>query len=188
MTKARGILESEIQRQVADFLDLALPTGSRFTHIASGGHRTKAAAGKLKAEGVRKGAPDFVIAAPSANAFPHAMAVMWIELKRQKGGRVDGEQKAWGEALQAAGQTWAVCRSVDEVERVLLGAGVRLQATTGAIHEPRDTARAGKISRSSQRQRPGPAQPENRTGRGAVRASGKRRDDRNILGVVLAGR
>lgn len=77
--------------------------------IPNGGHRSKATAGRLKAEGVRSGVPD--VALPVARA-PHGG--LWIELKRQKTpgkprGRISPAQEWWISSLQASGQLAAVC-------------------------------------------------------------------------------
>ncbi|MGE3867790.1 MAG: hypothetical protein AB7G04_12860, partial [Hyphomonadaceae bacterium] len=53
--------ETATTRTVADFLDWALPVGSRYSHIPHGEKRAKATAGKLRGMGVRPGPPDFII-------------------------------------------------------------------------------------------------------------------------------
>lgn len=109
--------EADLSRQVADFLDLVLPQDARFTHVASGGARSPAAAGKLKAEGVRPGCPDFVIVAPNVGAI-------WIELKAPRG-RTSHEQKAWAESIiRTPSNHYALCRSLSEVDAALRAAGV----------------------------------------------------------------
>lgn len=72
--------------------------------IPNGGHRGKAPAGKLKAEGVRPGVPDYHL--PVARG---GYIGLWIELKRTKGGRTSPEQRAWIAALQAHGHRAVVC-------------------------------------------------------------------------------
>lgn len=57
----------------------ARPELAMLLAIPNGGHRSKATAGRLKAEGVRAGVPD--VALPVARA-PHGG--LWIELKRPK--------------------------------------------------------------------------------------------------------
>ncbi|MDX6770215.1 MAG: hypothetical protein SF051_11840, partial [Elusimicrobiota bacterium] len=88
--------EEALQRQVAAFLDARLPPDCRHTHLASGGLRSKAVAGKLKAAGVRRGAPDHVIVAP--HALCGQGATVWLELKSEDG-RLSEDQKAWRAAL-----------------------------------------------------------------------------------------
>lgn len=122
--KPPAVKESTISRQVASYLDLALPSGSVFTHIASGGARSKATAGRLRAEGVRPGACDFVIVVSG-------VGTIWIELKNSTG-RLSPEQRSWSEAIRhTPGSFWALCRSVEDVQSALLSAGVPLRATIG---------------------------------------------------------
>lgn len=129
--------EAVIGRNVARFLMLALPPGWEWTHIPHGGLRDRATAGKLKAEGVRSGAPDYVIT-PGADRIvarhgPNAgdpIAVIWIELKAESGTLSD-DQRRWRRALKAApGNHWFLCKSDIEVEAVLRRIlGVPLRAT-----------------------------------------------------------
>lgn len=69
--------------------------------IPNGGQRTKATAGKLKAEGVRAGVPDLCLPVPVRET--HAL---YIEMK-VGAGRATAEQKIWQRELAAAGN--AVC-------------------------------------------------------------------------------
>ncbi len=72
--------------------------------IPNGGHRHKAVAAKLKAEGVRKGVPDICL--PVARGRFHGL---YIEMKTASG-TVSKEQKRWLQALRAQGYDAAVCR------------------------------------------------------------------------------
>jgi hypothetical protein len=85
------------------------PVLTRFFHCPNGGLRSKAAAGKLKAEGVRPGVPDFLLPA-SGYAKERGMYDRYvglaIELKRRKGGAVSAAQRDWIEYLSDAG--WRV--------------------------------------------------------------------------------
>jgi hypothetical protein len=83
--------------------------------IPNGGHRNKAAAGKLKAAGVRAGVPDLCL--PVSRRGMHGL---WIELKRPAGGRVSGEQEAWLTRLAVAGHVVAVCYGWEEARDVIL--------------------------------------------------------------------
>ena len=74
-----------------------------FTHIPNGGARSKAAAGKLKAEGVRKGAPDYIMPVRSGQHVGLA-----IELKAL-GGRVESHQRDWLIHLQNQGWVALAC-------------------------------------------------------------------------------
>lgn len=66
--------------------------------IPNGGHRSKATAGKLKAEGVKPGVPDLHLPVPRG---PHRS--LYLEIKRQKGGKLSEEQRWWRDALLAQG-------------------------------------------------------------------------------------
>ena len=121
--------ESVIARQVAAFLTIALPTDVQWTHIPHGGARSKAAAGRLRAEGVRKGAPDLLIVVPN-------LGIAFVELKNSAG-RLSREQRGWGQAIEATpGAFFFVCRSVEEVEEALLSIGVRFRATMRPTQRP----------------------------------------------------
>lgn len=66
--------------------------------IPNGGHRSKATAGKLKAEGVKPGVPDLHLPVPRGS---HRS--LYLEMKRQKGGKLSEAQRWWHEALTAQG-------------------------------------------------------------------------------------
>lgn len=109
--------DEEHQQQVNFFLRLAalainaprFAQAVRRTHaIPNGGGRSKAEAGRLKAEGVRKGVPDIFC------AMPHGpFHGLYIEMKSAEG-RVSEEQSKWLDESRALGYAGAVCRSADE--------------------------------------------------------------------------
>lgn len=79
------------------------------THaIPNGGGRSRAEAGRLKAEGVKSGVSDLFVALPAA-----AQHGLYIEMKAAKG-RVSDEQRAWIERSLALGYPAHVCWSADE--------------------------------------------------------------------------
>lgn len=120
--KPRPIPEHAIARQVASYLTIALPAGALFSAIPNGGHRTKAAAGKLRAEGVRPGVPDYVI-------LVRDVGTIWIELKNSAG-RLSPAQREWADLIADVPRSaHFLCRSVEEVESALLSCGVELRAT-----------------------------------------------------------
>ena len=85
------LTESQHQQQVITWCDHEAPPAIRLKtaqilHIPNGGHRNKADAGRLKAEGVRAGIPDLFLPVP-AGPF-HGL---WVEMKKQ-GGRPSHEQ------------------------------------------------------------------------------------------------
>ena len=86
--------ESEEQIGFLQWFEAAFP-GVRIFHIPNGGHRAMTVAKKLKAEGVRPGVPDLYIPAWK----------IWIEMKRQKGGKVSDDQMDWYDYLTGLGDT-----------------------------------------------------------------------------------
>lgn len=84
--------------------------GVRIFAIPNGEARSRAAAGRLKAEGVSAGVPDLFIPAWR----------LWIEMKRTKGGSVSAEQKEWIAYLQGCGYEAVVCKGCEEAKKVVL--------------------------------------------------------------------
>lgn len=84
------------------------PELSRLFHVPNGGARSKAAAGKLKAEGVKRGVPDYLFPVRSGDYVGLA-----IELKAS-GGRVEPEQRDWLTHLQSQG--WVAVTAYGAVE------------------------------------------------------------------------
>ena len=76
--------EHEEQREVVRWFRQTWP-GVRIHAIPNGGARSKATAGRLKAEGVASGVPDLFVPAWR----------LWVEMKRVKGGSLSAEQKDW---------------------------------------------------------------------------------------------
>jgi hypothetical protein len=85
-----------------------------FAAIPNGGWRSKRVAAQLKAEGVRKGVPDYLFPIPRGGYTGLA-----IELKRVKEGRTSPEQREWLDALSAAGWHTAVARGWEQAFAVL---------------------------------------------------------------------
>lgn len=81
--------------------------------IPNGGKRSKAVAGKLKAEGVKAGVPDICL--PVARRQYHGL---FIELKA-KGGRMSESQFEWGRALAAQGYCVQLCVGWDEAKNAI---------------------------------------------------------------------
>ena len=81
--------------------------------IPNGGHRHKATAIKLRLEGVRPGVPDLYCPALR----------LWIEMKRQKGGRLSPEQKEWRDHLLSIGDRWIVAKgakdAINQLEKLM---------------------------------------------------------------------
>jgi hypothetical protein len=112
--------EESLQMAVARLLD---STGLRWCHVPNGGHRSKAAGGKLKAQGVKRGVPDVLVFNPPFSYEGINLVLnngLAIELKDGKKGRVSPEQQDWLDGLRECGWRTEVCRSLDEVIDVLV--------------------------------------------------------------------
>lgn len=84
--------------------------------IPNGGQRSKAVAGKLKAEGVKPGVPDLCLPVPRGGFHG-----LYIEMKRV--GERDATspaQKAWHAALRAQGYRVVVCEGEAEAMAVII--------------------------------------------------------------------
>jgi hypothetical protein len=81
--------------------------------IPNGGHRHKAVAARMKAEGVKRGVPDLCLPVPRGEHHG-----LYLEMKTRQG-RLSPEQREWGNALQAQGYRFEVCRSWHEAARSL---------------------------------------------------------------------
>ena len=79
----------------------------RIFAIANGGARSKATAGRLKAEGVASGVPDLFIPAWR----------LWVEMKRTKGGSLSAEQKDWIKYLESVEFCCIVGKGADDAKR-----------------------------------------------------------------------
>jgi hypothetical protein len=93
--------------------------------IPNGGHRNKATAGKLKAEGVRRGVPDLCLPVPMGGYHG-----LYVEMKAQ-GGKASPEQLEWHAALRANGYRAEVCVGADAAWAVIceyLGIGQTCRA------------------------------------------------------------
>lgn len=90
--------------------------GILFSHLAQNTPTTLEAAARLRAEGVRRGVPDYLIVSktdPERHVF--------IELKRRKGGKVSKDQQQWLCALgNYAHVAYGWHEAKDIVERYVL--------------------------------------------------------------------
>ena len=99
--------ESAHQRALFDWAELAVKRWSALEMLVAipmGGKRDKVTAAKLKAEGVRAGYLDLALNVPRGG-----FAGLFIEMKREDGGRTSAEQKWWIERLQFYGNKAVVC-------------------------------------------------------------------------------
>ncbi|MCR9090519.1 MAG: VRR-NUC domain-containing protein [Proteobacteria bacterium] len=102
--------------------------------IPNGEKRSRSVANRLKLEGVSPGVPDLFL--PAARIAPDARLRhgLYIELKRQRGGSVSPEQKAWHVALRAQGYEVVVAKGWEAAVAVIrryLGASEANQSNSG---------------------------------------------------------
>ncbi len=83
--------------------------------IPSGGHRHKATAARLKAEGVRRGVPDLCLPVPRSGRHG-----LYIELKTEQG-KPTPEQLGWIQALRRQGYEARVCRGWEQARGLIEG-------------------------------------------------------------------
>lgn len=83
-------------------------------HVPNGGERPGAVAKKLSHLGVKSGVSDLVL--PLARGGYHGL---FIELKRQKGGKLSDSQREFLDDMIAAGYMAAVARGSEEAIRII---------------------------------------------------------------------
>jgi Holliday junction resolvase len=108
--------ESEEQARLVKTLRNA---GLAVFAVPNGGKRGKLQAVQLKREGVSKGIPDLIL--PGVDPRWRCLA---IEMKRQKGGRVEPEQEGWHKVLEACGWKVLVCYGFVDALSQLAGLGL----------------------------------------------------------------
>lgn len=120
MPKDKRLLPTEGEEQARLFSwckmhEREWPELALLFHIPNGGSRGKAEAGRFKAEGVKAGVPDLML--PVARGESHGL---FVEMKRQDGGRVRPEQKEWMERLRQQGYQAVVCRGWEGASEALV--------------------------------------------------------------------
>jgi hypothetical protein len=98
--------EHEEQRELVRWFRQTWPSVRIFA-IPNGGARSKATAGRLKAEGVASGVPDLFVPAWH----------LWVEMKRTKGGSLSQEQKDWIKYLESVGFCCIVGKGAEDAKR-----------------------------------------------------------------------
>ena len=81
--------------------------------VPNGGHRHKATAARLKAEGVKRGVPDVCL--PVARSGAHGL---YIEIKTERG-KATSEQLGWIRALRRQGYVAEVCRGWESARSMI---------------------------------------------------------------------
>ena len=108
MAEERIKTEHEEQRELVRWFRQTWP-GVRIFAIPNGGARSKATAGRLKAEGVASGVPDLFVPAWR----------LWVEMKRVKGGSLSAEQKDWIQYLESVNYRCIVGKGAEDAQRQL---------------------------------------------------------------------
>lgn len=107
--------EHEEQREVVRWFRQTWP-GVLIHAIPNGGARSKATAGRLKAEGVVSGVPDLFVPAWR----------LWVEMKRTKGGSLRPEQKDWIAYLEGCGYQCIVGKGAEDAKQKITEASKNL--------------------------------------------------------------
>lgn len=97
----------------AEFARARLPELALLYAVPNGGHRHKATAARLKAEGVKRGVPDVCL--PVARDGAHGL---YIELKTERG-KATPEQIGWIRALRRQGYVAELCHGWESARSMI---------------------------------------------------------------------
>lgn len=106
--------EQELVIQWRDIMANQYPELRRLFHIANGGSRHPAEAQKLRRMGVVPGVSDLFL--PVSRKGYHGL---WIEMKKQRGGRLSEYQKDWLEGMNKEGYMAVRANGADEAIKIL---------------------------------------------------------------------
>lgn len=109
--------ERQLQRSVAEYFKLVLSPEVMWFHVPNEGKRGFIAQADFKYGGGLSGVPDFYLSWSSDDL--HNLT-LWIELKSAKG-RLTDSQIAFRDRAAAIHQYWTLCRSLDDVQAILIG-------------------------------------------------------------------
>ena len=110
-----NLTENQIQRSIAKYLDIALPSHVFWTAINPIPGKSIIAAANSKAMGMKAGVPDILLLSNGDS--------IWIEVKKE-GGYLSKIQKAVHEDIQNAGGRVYTARSTDDIAEILLIEGI----------------------------------------------------------------
>jgi hypothetical protein len=108
--------EQQALFQWAEYQSGKYPELALMYHVPNGGRRSKAEAGRFRAEGVKAGVPDICL--PVARGGYHGL---YVELKRTQHSTVSESQKTWIRALSEQGYKAVVCKGWEAAAEVILG-------------------------------------------------------------------
>lgn len=122
--------EDEEQIQVVKWAELQMgrwPDLQWLYHIPNGGKRRRTEAARFKAMGVKAGVPDLCLPVPKGGYHG-----LYIEMKRQEGGKLSKDQQEWIEGLDKNGYCVRRCdgarQAIDVLEEYMRG---RLKLRSG---------------------------------------------------------
>lgn len=119
MIAARIPTEHEEQVALMRWASLSIPRypGLRWLHAIpnAGAGAQRGQAGKMKAEGVKRGVPDLCLPVP-ARGYHGA----YVEMKRVRGSATSPEQLAWRAYLTDAGYAYCLARGFEQARDFLM--------------------------------------------------------------------
>ena len=107
--------EHQLQSHLVEFLEIAKRDDVLYTAIGNGGKRHIRTAVRLKAEGLKAGAPDMLF------VLPHGRCA-FLEMKTKRGS-LSPAQREWRDVITGNGHLWALCRTLDEAKAFLAAIG-----------------------------------------------------------------
>lgn len=119
-TKIKPSIPTEAEEQTALFAwaewnKAQYPELALMYHVPNGGSRNTAEARRLKEQGVKPGVPDICLPVPRGKYHG-----LYIELKRQRGGRISSLQKIWLTALAGQGYKCLVCFGAEDAKKEIV--------------------------------------------------------------------
>lgn len=107
--------EAKAFMQLVELHTPFMPDLASLYAIPNGGARNVIVAAKMKAEGVKRGVPDYCLAVSRDNYHG-----LYIELKRKRDGELSKDQRDWIERLQANGYRAVVAKGATEAWATVL--------------------------------------------------------------------
>ena len=100
---------------VAQYFEAMMKPDVWWSHVPSGGKRSKVTAALLQRMGTKRGFPDFIILNPGGHHHAIELKLDNSEIFQTKRTYQSPDQKAFQQAWEATGGIYRVCRSLEEV-------------------------------------------------------------------------
>ncbi len=113
MTSTSNVTEDDLQRQVASWLDVALPDGCVYHHSPNEGKRHINYINRLKKMGTKYGWPDLELFCPGTATKSGNNEAIFIALKAKRGVMNENKTRMRDQLLDA-GFSWALYKSIDD--------------------------------------------------------------------------